>query len=1430
MACALAFALVGSASAETSRPLQKSIKFPDNRTPMGIAVDGAGNIYVNVRISNTSGLYGIVEKYDSEGNPVNFTAVAPYIQGNKILGRPNPDFKNEPGEEEFFTPQFDNSFPNGIAVDHSGGPNNGYFYFSPTFNDNGAMWAFKPNGEFAGLIPSVGFSCQVSVNQTNGNIYTGTSESTIKRFPPAAQFVGAVPNGTAATPNQVCGLAVDTAGNAYAINSGEPTEGPVLKYPAANFGVSPLPTPEIWSARTTSLGIDFATEHLFVGNGAEVQELTTEGEPINAPFGGLDNSHGVTGAPGDRVFVTNLGFPGGSIEVFGPPASLPVDTTEPASEVLQFSANLNGAVDPDGSGQITKCEFQWGKDSRYLEAPLPCSQATPINTAGPVSAELSGLEMLTKYHYRLVTTSAAGIQTGHDSIFETTDKVAEVVTGDPTPFDKESAVLHGSYRGQGLDTHYFFELGVDGSYGEKFPAAPADAGVENGQQEVDPVTVTGLQGETEYHYRLVMENSIGTAYGADRTFFTPAAITEIETGGVINVGNHSAELNGSFTADHLEVHYYFEWGPTTAYGNGTPALPGNALPPGSGHVDVPPVLLEGIQEGGIYHYRLVGQNSAGKTYGQDRTFKTAEPPQISNIGTKNVTVDSADLTAEVNPNRGDTEWFFEWGSTTNYDKKTPVPPGSIPAGSDPVAVGVHLDELQLGQTYHFRLVATNKFGDRESGDQAFGFYPPSCPNSLVRQETNSSLVPDCRGYELVSPGNAAGAIIEPLNAPSSGFATDPPRLAYGASYGELPDTGDALISVGDMYVATRQSTGWASKFIGKNSRETTFMAGPPHGSVRGTTNYGGNNSYFGTVTDPAIDRVVLFDLGYPAFYETIEPASNTPYVFDSTTNQKLARWPTNLSEVPGGGDFVGWQAFSEDLSHFVFSSNVSFADGGETFDSEIKCCSYDETDFAAGRCCPGPIYDNDTETGAIELVSEREDHTRFQGVPLKVSADGSHILMSETADSLIRIPRPLYMRFGGNTYDIGNSAPASYVSMTSDGSTVYFTAKAALNSEDTDTSLDLYAWHQSDPTEVTLVSKGSTGEEGNRDDCNLAWVEKCDIQIIEVSNPVVAGQSNGNLTGNQTTDTNTGTRSGDVYFVSPEQLDGARGSFGQANIYLYHEGSVRFVASAEPQACPTNFPNWFTLANCEPGKISRMQVTPNGDYAAFISKSRLTPYDNAGHAELYLYSRGENRLDCASCRPDGVAPTNETYGSQNGLFLTEDGRAFFSTDEPLLPSDTNEGNDVYEFVEGKPQLITSGVAERGSVVGFQGELTAPGLIGVSANGIDVYFATLESLVTQDHNGQAVKIYDARSNGGFPAERVKPECDAADECHGEGSAPPEVPKDRTSVPLEGNPKHSGKKKGGKKAPKHKKAKKHKRHKKAHHNKKSGHGKAGGRHAG
>jgi hypothetical protein len=48
------------------------------------------------------------------------------------------------------------------------------------------------------------------------------------------------------------------------------------------------------------------------------------------------------------------------------------------------------------------------------------------------------------------------------------------------------------------------------------------------------------------------------------------------------------------------------------------------------------------------------------------------------------------------------------------------------------------------------------------------------------------------------------------------------------------------------------------------------------------------------------------------------------------------------------------------------------------------------------------------------------------------------------------------------------------------------------------------------------------------------------------------------------------------------------------------------------------------------------------------------------------------------------------------------------------------------------------------------------------------------LVPTDENGGAVKIYDARSGGGYPQSAERLPCAASDECHGPGTPQPGPP--------------------------------------------------------
>jgi hypothetical protein len=969
-----------------------------------------------------------------------------------------------------------------------------------------------------------------------------------------------------------------------------------------------------------------------------------------------------------------------------------------------------------------------------------------------------------------------------------------------------------------------------------------------------------------------VDGSTGAVYVADPATQSVVAFEDIRpiaiTEGPTNVTESGVTLNGvADPSTHGEIiGCRFEYGFDTTYGSSVPCSP-NASP-GTGfnsstHVTA---TLSSLSSGTRDHYRLVVTNAAGGTkYGVDRTFSTTAPPAIDGLSSSNLTATTADLDAQVNPNGLDTTYRFEYGTTPSYGQAAPVPDGSLSAGDADQGITVHLTGLAPHFVYHYRLVATNANGTTTSDDHTFNFYPPNCPNSNVRQQTQTNYLPDCRAYELVSPGDAGGTQLYP-SGPNTGQATSPSRFAFTGAWSAIPGSGgNPIDNNGDLYVATRTASGWVTRYVGLPANLAAVDGGPPLGppnSLPGPGADGGLRFHLSNSGTPAdkIQANVLTDPGMNVFVDwndgngdtPLNPpdtgpnpsiqGSNAPYVW-SANGRFLERLPTNLGAVPAGVNPAGLRSLdctskvggafeapllnpcpgdvtaSANLDHFVFASewNIFAADG----------------QLAA----PGSVYDNDTGAGTVTVASkapgggnipsEPGDHA---GDPLQipfVSANGSHILMAAGATGpcgLAQCPDPpctfftrvdrcplqpshLYMRVNGTmTFDVSKGHHVDYVGGTEDGTGIFFTSDEPLTGNDTDTSTDLYRWNE-ETDSLTLVSAGNNGN-GNTDNCNAGFTSRCDV--VMYSNSSYCQLSSG-AGGNCHSDSFIASKHGDIFFFSPEVLDGTRGIPNKENLYDFRDGQIQYVSTLTTGPFCFKSPNeGISDDACSDTPLTRMEVTPDGIHMAFITTSAVTQYDNAGHLEMYLYDAVNQRLTCVSCIPSGESPITNVAASQNGLFISDDGRPVFTTEDALVHGDTNKGQDVYEYVDGRPQLVTTGTGETRTPGGFfAGIQNAPGLQGISADGTDIYFSTLSSLVPEDHNGLFLKFYDARTGGGFSNTGPPAPCEAADECHGPGSPPAAPIKEGTGVAIGGGnvaPGAEGKKK--------KKAHKRKPHRKRH----------------
>lgn len=200
-----------------------------------------------------------------------------------------------------------------------------------------------------------------------------------------------------------------------------------------------------------------------------------------------------------------------------------------------------------------------------------------------------------------------------------------VTTEAATSVGETGATLKGQVNPHGYATTYQFEYGLTTSYGTKVPTTAESVGSGTTNVAVSKA-ISGLKGNTTYHYRVSATNAYGTTPGLDKTFTTPKLPTAT-TEAASEVKEKFAILKGSVNPNGNSTTYQFEYGATTSYGTKVPLSPESV---GSGTTAVAvSQAISGLTGGTTYHYRVVASNAAGTVPGLDKTLKTTNPPQTT---------------------------------------------------------------------------------------------------------------------------------------------------------------------------------------------------------------------------------------------------------------------------------------------------------------------------------------------------------------------------------------------------------------------------------------------------------------------------------------------------------------------------------------------------------------------------------------------------------------------------------------------------------------------------------------------------------------------------------------------------------------------------------------------------------------------------------
>jgi hypothetical protein len=884
----------------------------------------------------------------------------------------------------------------------------------------------------------------------------------------------------------------------------------------------------------------------------------------------------------------------------------------------------------------------------------------------------------------------------------------DVVTEAPTPVTGTKAVLRGTVNPDGIEVSSCeFEWGTEaGVYPNTAACVPAP-GSGTGAVAVS-AEITGLTRLVNFHYRLAATNATDKGIdsnGQDQSFTTPA-VDALSTGSAEEVTARTAKLTGSLSPDGLDAHYYFEYSTsetpaTTASGclEGlgcfiSPALPGTDA--GSGSVSVPAeTQLAGLDAAATYHYRLVGVNSFGATFGADATFTTLPLAVITGETVTNVSATAADLNAQIDPSGlATTNCQFEIGTSTSYGQALACEP-QPGAGTADVHVTAHVAELVKNTTYHWRVRDTDANGAATGLDHTF-----------IYDETGAGL-PDNRAYEMVTPPDKNGALI------NDSFAGVPPGIAESGSrvilgsvqcFGNAESCSAVRHTIGSPYEFTRTAGGWATSALAPPATEFAtnswwlFSADAGTGLFTAPTAPDGEDDWYARQAGGSFEDVGPFTppsggqnhtaetdltLGFAATVDLSHIVWNSDPVWPGSTGERdssLVEYTSSGSTEPVFIGVSGKGAANKDLISQCAAllagqqENAMSADGRLVY---FRALPFNST---AGQPCSG--------TGANESlnVTVGELYARVDsGEP-----DAHTVAISEPlAPQTISSTPPDEACTGECREDItdtngdSNWRSAQFWGASSDGSKAFFTSAQRLTNTATEAG----------EIGVEECEKPSVGVPG----CNLYEYEgAADAsggRLVDVS----AGDTSG-LGPRVQGVMGVASDGSHVYFVAKGVLSSAANDQGQTaqeeqdNLYVYERdeahptGRLAFIAalpasdSSAPETSESGSPDWHST-DASPN------VTPDGRFLVFTSRGVLTPdvtrsdgaravfrYD-AQTGQLSRISIGENGFNDNGNGGSGEASIVPAYrgylrtgaGRPDPTMSNDGSRVFFMSPVALTP-------------------------------------------------------------------------------------------------------------------------------------------------------------------
>ena len=395
-------------------------------------------------------------------------------------------------------------------------------------------------------------------------------------------------------------------------------------------------------------------------------------------------------------------------------ATMPIVTTNTATDITQTTATSGGNVTSDGGAPVTVRGVCW---STSPNPSLANSHTTDGSGIGTFTSYMSGLTPNTAYYVRSYATNTVGTAYGNEQSFPTQQNPISplLTTNTVTDITQTAASSGGNVTSDGGAP-----VTVRGVCWSTSPNPSLANSHTTDGSGTGPFSsyLTSLTQNTPYYVRAYATNSVGTSYGNQQSFTTLQTFTIpiLTTNTVMDITQTTASSGGNVTSDGgapitiRGVCWSTSPNPTTA----------NSHTTDGGGTGTFTSSLTGLAPNTPYYVRAYATNSVGTAYGNQQNFTTLQNQTVPTVTTNSVT-DITQTTAtcggNVTSNGGATItvrgvcWSTSPNPTTANSHTTD--------GSGTGIFTSFLTGLVPNTEYYVRAYATNNVGTAFGNEQSF---------------------------------------------------------------------------------------------------------------------------------------------------------------------------------------------------------------------------------------------------------------------------------------------------------------------------------------------------------------------------------------------------------------------------------------------------------------------------------------------------------------------------------------------------------------------------------------------------------------------------------------------------------------------------------------------------------------------------------------